>query len=610
MMRKFTVSLCLAVLVLAADRVVAEVFSSPLAVVADGKGQTLFVSDATAKRVVIFDTATGTVAGTVALPQMPAGVALAPNGDRLYVAGAEPQGRVHVVDVPQRKRINSFPVGHTPTALAVTPDGAKLYVCNRFNNDVGVHELPTGRELARIPVLREPVALVITPDGKTVLVANLLPTGAATSNHVAAAVSVIDADTNKVAAHLALPDGSTALRGIAVSPDGKWAYVTHILAHYQLPTTQLERGWMCAAGLTIIDIAARKVVNTVLLDEAEMGAANPWGVACSADGQYLGVTHAGAHELSIIDRPALHERLAKAATGVNVTEVTGYDNDVSSDLTFLVGIRRRVQLPGRGPRGVALAGGRAYAAEYFSGTLAQVDLSPAAHARPRAFSLSRPPALTPVRRGELIFHDAERCFQKWQSCSSCHPDARVDGLNWDLLNDGLGNPKNVKSMLFAHRTPPAMSLGVRERVESAVRAGFQFIQFALPTEEECRAVDAYLKSLRPVPSPHLVGGKLSPAARRGEALFVKARCHSCHSGAYYTDLRSYDVGTGDGLDQGRPFDTPTLIECWRTAPYLHDGRAATLREVLTTFNPQDRHGNTSGLSPEELADLVAYLLSL
>ena len=56
--------------------------------------------------------------------------------------------------------------------------------------------------------------------------------------------------------------------------------------------------------------------------------------------------------------------------------------------------------------------------------------------------------------------------------------------------------------------------------------------------------------------------------------------------------------------------TPTLIEIWRTAPYLHDGSAATLREMLTMANAQNRHGQTTQLTGEQLDDLIEYLLSL
>ncbi|MFV2070468.1 MAG: hypothetical protein ACC645_26170 [Pirellulales bacterium] len=58
------------------------------------------------------------------------------------------------------------------------------------------------------------------------------------------------------------------------------------------------------------------------------------------------------------------------------------------------------------------------------------------------------------------------------------------------------------------------------------------------------------------------------------------------------------------------FDTPTLRECYRTAPYLHDGRVATLREIFTNHNPHNLHGLTGNLSQDELDELVAYLRSL
>ncbi len=222
--------------------------------------------------------------------------------------------------------------------------------------------------------------------------------------------------------------------------------------------------------------------------------------------------------------------------------------------------------------------------------------------------------MSQTRKGELYFHDAGLCFQGWQSCASCHPgQARVDGLNWDLLNDGIGNPKNVKSLLLAHKTPPAMSMGVRETAETAVRAGIQHILFTVQPEEVPAAIDTYLKSLKPVPSPYLVRGRLSAQARRGQKLFNAAQvgCVTCHPPGLCTDLKSYDVGTRGCFDQPQDrFDTPTLVECWRTAPYLHDGSAATIPDVLTTHNPRDAHGRTSQLTAQEISDLAAYVLSL
>jgi len=111
----------------------------------------------------------------------------------------------------------------------------------------------------------------------------------------------------------------------------------------------------------------------------------------------------------------------------------------------------------------------------------------------------------------------------------------------------------------------------------------------------------------------LENGKFSKAAARGRKLFLdeKVACASCHSGELYTDLKPYDVGTGGKFDKPQDkFYTPTLVELWRTAPYLHDGSAATMRDVLTTANRGDRHGKTSHLTERQIEDLAAYLLSL
>ena len=131
--------------------------------------------------------------------------------------------------------------------------------------------------------------------------------------------------------------------------------------------------------------------------------------------------------------------------------------------------------------------------------------------------------------------------------------ARVDGLNWDLLNDGIGNPKNTKSLLLAFKTPPAMSIGVRESAEAAVRAGMRHILFTVQPPEVAEALDAYIKSLKPVPSPYLVKGKLSAAARRGEKMFPSEEvgCAKCHPGPLFTDFKAYDVGTRRRFDRGR-----------------------------------------------------------
>ena len=75
-------------------------------------------------------------------------------------------------------------------------------------------------------------------------------------------------------------------------------------------------------------------------------------------------------------------------------------------------------------------------------------------------------------------------------------------------------------------------------------------------------------------------------------------------------MKLHDLGTAEGPDEGRPFDTPTLIEVWRSAPYLYDGRAKTIFDMLKRFNKDNRHGNTKDLSDYELKALEAYILTL
>jgi cytochrome c peroxidase len=106
-------------------------------------------------------------------------------------------------------------------------------------------------------------------------------------------------------------------------------------------------------------------------------------------------------------------------------------------------------------------------------------------------------------------------------------------------------------------------------------------------------------------------GEIRVSAERGRRLFLDpARgCVHCHGGPALTisgrsaERSVFDVGTGKDVD------TPTLLELWDTAPYLHDGRAATLHDVLTTHNRQDRHGKTSDLDAGQLADLANFLLA-
>ncbi len=571
------------------------------------KQKVLYVADETATRISFIPTDGKGSISHIKLGAKPGGLFLSPNEAKLYVTLSVAEGELLEINVLTRKIIRSLKVGHTPMSPVLSPDGKYLFLCNRFNNTILKVDVRSFSVEAETMADREPVSLSYVSGSNLLLVANHLPNGNANASYHSSKISVFDAVSMKEIAGIALPNGSTGLNKIAVSPDQKYAYVSHVLGRYNVPTNQVERGWINTNALSIVDIGKQKYLCTVMLDDLDKGAANPFDVQCSKDGRWLFVSHLGTDELSVIDTKALHYRIEHVGDGSQPTLYANSLAEIQDDLGFLQDIRKRVSLRGRGAKGISVGGEKVYVSMYFSGFVAEVNTEN----RYKVDMLSlgdAQPAPGKERLGEMYFNDAKFCKQNWQSCTSCHQGgARVDGLNWDLLNDGIGNPKNTKSMLFAHKTPPAMITGIRSSANAAVITGFEHILFTSQPKEITDAIDSYLTSMQPVPSPYLKNGGLSEPAKRGEKVFEKANCSACHSGTYFTNMDRYDVGEGTGSVK---FDTPSLIEVWRTAPYLYDGRAKTIKEVLTIFNKGQKHGETSGLTEQELNDLVRFCLSL
>ncbi len=583
----------------------AQDYLSPCDIDLSTDKNTLYVTAATGKKVLCVDTRSKKVTREFSLDLTPSGLVQETGGKHLFITAGKYNGKVLKIDSKSGKIQKDIAVGHTPMSPVLSPDGGTLYVCNRFNNDVSIINLEKGKTIARIPVLREPVAADLTPDGKYLFVANHIPDGAANLDYVASKVSVINTQSLEVIT-IPLVNGAEGLRGLKLSPDGKYVYVTHLMARYLVPTTQLERGWISTDALSVIRVSDLSLQYTVLLDDVDQGFTNPWAIGFSDDGNTLIVSAAGIHEISLINLPEMTRKI-EAETGNTTSEV---HLNTHNNLSFLQDIRKRIKLNGNGPRAIAVDGNTAYVTHYFSDALEVLDFSNPDNIQTTNYQLAADVPITAERLGEIYFNDASLCFQNWLSCATCHPDARTDALNWDLLNDGMGNPKNVKSMLLSHETPRAMWLGVRADAETGVRAGLKYIQFAVRPEKDAKAIDAYLKSLEPETSPFLINGKLSKAAKRGKKIYEKQGCAYCHPAPLYTNMKMYDLGTTIGQDVGKKVDTPLLIEAWRTAPYLHDGRAASLHEVFTIYNPDDKHGKTSELSKKEIDDMVEYLRSL
>ncbi len=516
-------------------------------------------------------------------------------GEQLFVVTSFSEGKLLITDKHNFKKIQKVSVGNGACDVKINNTGTKAYVANQFSNDISVVDLNKKKELKRIPVLRQPTQLVISEDEKYLFVANFLTAGRADVDTVAAEVSIIDLESERLIKNIQLGNGSNALRGMALSADGNYVFISHNLGRFQVPTTQLEQGWMNTSAMSVINARSLEFVATVLLDEPEYGAAGSWGIDCSPE--YILVVHSGTLDFSLINYPAFIEKLT----------TTSNKASLSYDLRFLSGLRKRVKVSGNGPRVAKFYEGKVFAANYFSDVIDVIDPADPVPLNYKKIVLNENLENDPVRLGEIYFNDATYCFQGWQSCNGCHPgEGRTDGMNWDLLNDGIGNPKNCKSMLGSHETAPAMITGIRPDAETAVRAGFTHIQFVQIDEEHARAVDEYLKALTAVPSPYLVKGKLSNLAENGQKVFEKAGCTHCHYGPWFTDQKQHEMGKQGEFDHQNTWDTPTLIELWRTGPYLHDGRAATMKEVFT----REKHGLRNELSENDVDALVEYILSL
>lgn len=559
----------------------------PTDITLNDKGEIL-ITEKGRNRISIFSPDGKTLLRTIPVDESPTGILL--DADKAYVTTNAATGHLQIISLETGKQETAIATGSGACYPIFGPDKKHIYVCNQFQNTVSEVNPAIHQVIRSVKVLREPKSALFSKDGEYLFVTNFLPAQRADVDYVAACVSVIRMSDFTKVKDIQLANGSNALRGICMTPDGKYIYISHNLGRFTVPTSQLQQGWMNTSAFSIIDVAKQEFIGAVVVDEPERGAAGIWSIVCNDE--TLFITHSGTHEISVIDHKAMLDKFLN------------YPNKsmLDYDLRFLYGLRKRIPWEGNGPRKMIMENGKLYIPTYFADILNIVDAQTCEIA---TANLNPDREESAENKGERYFNDASHCFQNWQSCNGCHPgDARTDGMNWDLMNDGVGNSKNCKSLLFSHPTPPSMISGIRETAEWAVRAGFKFIQFFDITEEDAVCVDAYLKSLQPVPSPYLVNGELSDLAKEGRKIFEKLNCTECHSGPYYTDLKMHRIGEDIEFEKG--WDTPTLREVWRTAPYLFDGRAATMEEVFEIH----KHGINKKVSKKEIKALTEYVNSL
>jgi mono/diheme cytochrome c family protein len=259
---------------------------------------------------------------------------------------------------------------------------------------------------------------------------------------------------------------------------------------------------------------------------------------------------------------------------------------------------------GRRPTAVILSpdGKHAYVADTFGDAILVVDV--AAKKLDGQIALGPQPDLTASDRGERLFYDARLSHDGWFSCHSCHSDGHTTGLLNDNLTDGsFDTPKRILSLLGVGDTGPWAWNGSMPTLNSQIEKSIQStMQGAKPSLKQVRDLAAFLKTLPPPPP---FGGQDVAAVQRGKLVFASQSCDTCHVPPTYTSPKTFDVGLRDEAGNAA-FNPPSLRGVAQGGPYFHDGRAATLEDVLGRY----RHQLKNELASRERQDLLHFLRSL
>ena len=557
----------------------------------------------------------------------------------LLAAANRDNGTVSIVDLKSHAVTREIRLGSHPESVTFIGDGTHIAATVYGDDLIIIAEALTGDILHKIEVFDEPYGIVSTPDGQRLFATLEYP----------GQVVEIDPAAGKILRTFKVGEFP---RGVSLSADGQRLFVTEYLKG-SLRAVSLESGEILDTwNGNLSDNIARQVtlhptrtkayvphirsrvnvnrgegsivpfVSVVNLVPGEgkrrttmpMDAfnsifvvANPWETALSPDAKTLVAVFAGTDDMYVC-------------------------NVVDDDYQELAH-RRTIKL-GHNPRAARFTpdGSRCYIYNTLDFEVVAYDTQDWRSVE--RIQVCENPLGEEKLLGKILFYTALEPMvgRRWISCSSCHPDGDGDGRTWQNP-EGLRNTTALYGMAWTHPLHWSADRDESQDFEHTIRGqlmqGRGLIRGRVnesldkPNKGLSEALDALAVycNTHPAPmSPHAKQG-LSEAAKRGQELFrsKETQCATCHSGAYYTDSQPvkpyqlHDVGTGrqDKSElMGTKYDTPTLLNLYRTAPYLHDGTAATLHDVLRKCNPDDKHGKTSHLTEQQVDDLIEFLKAL
>jgi YVTN family beta-propeller protein len=559
-------------------------------------GAAMWVVNKRAATISVISTSTLAVTQTIALPRasMPYGVAMARSANAALVA-LEGTGMLLKLDAGTGATLGSVSVGPNPRHVAVSGDEASAYV-SRF--------------------ITKPLPGEATVSVQTM--ANGVPVGGEVVVVGTASMSVA---RTIVLAHSFTPDAENQGRGVpnylgaaALSPDGTQAFVPgkqdNLLRGAGRDGQPLNFQNTVRAISARIDLATQQedLATRVDHDNASMASA----AAFDPLGVYLFVALETSREVAVLDAHARQQLM-------------------------------RIDV-GRAPQGVLVSPDRRtlYVHNFMDRTIGVYDLTPLiqqglATATPVATlnAVGTEKLTATVLRGKQFFYDARDtrlARDRYMSCASCHNDGGHDGRVWDLTHagEGLRNSISLRGRAgaqgFLHWSNNFDEVQDFEGQIRTLAGGSGLMSDALfntgtrnqplgtaktGVSADLDALAAYVASLNAFDaSPaRQANGALSTLASEGRTVFTNLNCASCHGGSAFSNSDANNpsnIGTikpSSGQRLAGPLsgiDVPTLRDVWATAPYLHDGSAATLADAVRA------HNNVS-VSDPDLNRLVAYL---
>ncbi len=602
-------------------------------------GQELWVANPDAASVSILSVTTNGLSkqAEMSVGTSPRTLAFSRDGGRVYVT-VQARNELWVIDANSRTVVRRIAVGHQPFGVAVSPGDGTVLVSNQGGDSVSVIR-PDGI-VARVIPVNSPRSIAISADGNFAFVSHFITRVAEgkltrvdlRSNSAPVTVSLVeDAGPDTTSSGRGVPN---ILSALAVHPAGRSVWYGGLKANTgrgvfvdgETPTPEnMLRGFF---GKVDVVSASEEVARRIDANDTDSVSA----IAFSPNGRFAYVAHQGAGTLSTYDLSAAS--LIQPGDGNTVTFSSRID-------------------VGHAPQGIVVSadGTRAYVANFLSRNIQVLSLTnraaPTIIATVTVTAETLPPR---IANGKRLFYrskEPRHSRANYVACVSCHADGGGhDGRTWDFTHkgEGLRNTTDLRARGGVAHGPVHWSANfdeIQDFENDIVNAfgGTGLAQDGPPPNPPLgapnagRSVDlddlaAYVSFLTNAPpSPYRKqDGTLSGTALRGKVLFNNPalQCASCHGAPRFTDsvLTNYadyifhDVGTltpASGQRLGTTLtgiDTPSLLGAWDSAPYLHDGSAATLLDVLTTRNTNNQHGVTSTLTTNQLSDLVAYLQSI